>query len=145
MPKSSSADISGLEAIMDTLREPGGCPWDREQTLDTLLPYIIEEAYEVVSAIEGGDPADIKDELGDLLFQVVFISRLAKEKGDFNLSDVINSSIEKMTRRHPHVFGEESAETSDEVIKHWAKIKKEEDKNKKTEEGTLSSIPRTMP
>ncbi|MFQ5465182.1 MAG: nucleoside triphosphate pyrophosphohydrolase [Thermodesulfobacteriota bacterium] len=137
-------DIKGLSDLMARLRSPGGCPWDREQTLASLVPYIIEEAYEVVSAIDGGSPEAIRDELGDLLFQVVFASRLAEEKGWFTLGDVIDGNTEKMVRRHPHVFGSESAETPEEVLGHWHRIK-EGEKKAAGPEGALGGVPDALP
>lgn len=137
-------DIEKLRDLMARLRGDGGCPWDREQTLPSLVPFIIEEAYEVISAIDSQDPVNIKEELGDLLFQIIFSSRIMEEAGKFDLADVIDTSHEKMVRRHPHVFGEAKAETSEEVLRHWAEIKKEEKKAAKPE-GYLSGIPEKMP
>ena len=106
IPTSSETALDRLLEIMRRLRSPdGGCPWDREQTYETIAPYTIEEAYEVADAIERKDMADIKDELGDLLFQVVFHSQMASEDGDFTFDDVANAISDKMYRRHPHVFG----------------------------------------
>ncbi len=131
---------------MERLRAPDGCPWDKEQTLASLVPFIIEEAYEVVSAIDSKDPVEIKEELGDLLFQIIFSTRITEETGWFGLADVINASYEKMVRRHPHVFGESKAETSEEVLKRWAEIKKDEKKEKKKEEGGyLEGVPEVLP
>ena len=134
--------LKKLVSIMERLRSPEGCPWDREQNFETLTPFIVEEAYEVVGAIESGDTESIKEELGDLLFQVVFVSQLAKEAGEFDINDVIESSVEKMTRRHPHVFGDTQADTSAEVLKNWAEIKKQEGKDKK---GQLSGVTEAFP
>ena len=139
------ADISSLEGLMERLRAPDGCPWDKEQTMQSLTPFIIEEAYEVISAIDSGDMEHIKEELGDLLFQVIFVSRLASEQGKFTLADVIDGSREKMVNRHPHVFGESRAETSEEVLKQWAEIKKAEKKGKDKAEGYLSGVPEVLP
>lgn len=140
------ADIEKLESLMARLRAPGGCPWDREQTMESLVPFIIEEAYEVVSAIDSKDTVDIKEEAGDLLFQIIFLSRIAEEAGKFDLADVIDTSHEKMVRRHPHVFGGSKADTSEEVLKRWAEIKKEEKKARKTEdEGYLAGVPEVLP
>ncbi|MBI1911806.1 MAG: nucleoside triphosphate pyrophosphohydrolase [Deltaproteobacteria bacterium] len=131
---------------MERLRAPNGCPWDKEQTLESLIPFIIEEAYEVISAIDSKDPSHIKEELGDLLFQVIFASQITKEKNEFDIADVIDTSFTKMVRRHPHVFGDVKAETPEEVLKHWAEIKKEEKKEAgKKEEGYLSGIPEVLP
>lgn len=135
-------DIVKLTELMAKLRSPGGCPWDREQTLESLVPFIIEEAYEVVSAIDTGEKDAVKEELGDLLFQVVFASRIMEEEGEFALGDVIDGSVEKMVRRHPHVFGDTTAETSKEVLKHWAEIKEAE---KKKDTGRLAGVPEAMP
>jgi MazG family protein len=115
-----------LVKIMDRLREPGGCPWDREQDYETLRSYLIEECYEVADALDRGHPADLREELGDLLFQIVFLSRLAKEDGDFVAADVVRGIAEKMIRRHPHVFGDAKAETPAEVLRNWEQIKRQE-------------------
>jgi len=146
--KSAGApDITKLTALMERLRAPDGCPWDKEQTMKSLTPFIIEEAYEVVSAIDSGDMEHIKEELGDLLFQVIFISQMASEEGFFCLRDVIDLSHDKMVGRHPHVFGESKAETPEEVLRQWAEIKKAEKKakEKETEEGYLAGIPEVLP
>src|SRR3954454_18564605 len=104
-----SRDIARLLEIMAALRTPGtGCPWDLEQTFATIAPYTVEEAYEVADAIERGDLADLKDELGDLLFQVIFHARMAEEEGAFDFDDVARAVVDKMIRRHPHVFGDET-------------------------------------
>jgi len=137
-------DIAKLEALMERLRSQNGCPWDREQTNETLTPFIIEEAYEVVSAIDSKDTAHIKEELGDLLFQVVFVSQIAREKGEYTLADVIDFSHEKMINRHPHVFGESRADTPEEVLRQWAEIKKVEKKDK-ADKGYLAGIPEVLP
>jgi tetrapyrrole methylase family protein/MazG family protein len=108
------------------LRAPDGCPWDREQTHASLRTYLIEEAYEVLEALESGDDAKFAEEMGDLLLQIVFHSEIAKEEGRFTVSDVIREVHDKMVRRHPHVFGEKRAKDSAEVLKNWEQIKKEE-------------------
>lgn len=143
--KPEKADITRLMELMKRLRGPGGCPWDKEQTMRSLTPFIIEEAYEVVSAIDSGDMEHIKEELGDLLFQVIFVSQLASEKGVFTLADVIEGSHGKMVNRHPHVFGESRAETSEAVLKQWAEIKKAEKKGKEKEDGYLAGVPEVLP
>jgi tetrapyrrole methylase family protein/MazG family protein len=135
-------NLKELVSIMERLRGPKGCPWDREQTTESLIPFVIEEAYEVAAAIDSRDPKSIKEELGDLLFQIIFLCQLAKERREFDISDVIESSCTKMVRRHPHVFGEKKAETSKEVLSQWAAIKEEE---KKKEEGYLSELPEAFP
>lgn len=129
---------------MARLRGEGGCPWDLEQTFSTIAPYVIEEAYEVVSAIDSGSKEALKEELGDLLLQVVFLSRLAEEEASFGIGDVIAGSVEKMIRRHPHVFGDATALTSGDVLKYWADIKEAEEKAKKRV-GFLSQVPETFP
>ncbi len=108
------------------MRAPDGCPWDREQTHASLRTYLIEEAYEVLEAMESGDDAKFAEEMGDLLLQIVFHSQIAKEEGRFSVSDVIREIHDKMVRRHPHVFGEKRAKDSAEVLKNWEQLKKEE-------------------
>lgn len=115
-----------LVALVDRLRGPGGCPWDREQTFDTLKPMMLEEAYEVLDALDTGDRQEFCSELGDLLFQVVFLSRVAEDEGSFQIDDVAQGIITKMIRRHPHVFGEVNASTADEVVENWESIKRSE-------------------
>jgi tetrapyrrole methylase family protein/MazG family protein len=136
--------LTELVSIMERLRAPDGCPWDLEQTIESLVPYIIEEAYEVISAIDAGSPEMLKEELGDLLFQIIFICQMTKEKGKFDINDVISASVKKMVRRHPHVFGCGMAETSEDVLLNWSRIKRME---KKGEEGSgyLSGIPEHLP
>ena len=133
-----------LVAIMQRLRGPKGCPWDKEQTMESLIPFIVEEAYEVIGAIDAKSPEMLKEELGDLLFQIIFMCQLAREKGDFDIEDVMALSAEKMIRRHPHVFGKTKAKTSKDVLKHWSRIKKEE-KDGKKRKGYLSDIPEHLP
>ena len=114
---------------MARLRSPEGCPWDREQTFETLAPMLIEEAYEAFEAVEDareGRPANLRDELGDLLFQIVFYAQVAKERGEFTIDDVTEAIHSKMVRRHPHVFGEAEAETAAQVLRSWEAIKAEE-------------------
>jgi nucleoside triphosphate diphosphatase len=123
------------------LRSPEGCPWDREQTLDTLKSYIIEEAYEVVQAIESGDGDELSEELGDLFYEVLFASQIAEESGEFGIDDVIDRLHNKLVRRHPHVFGEEKAANAEEAVKRWHTQKLKEKSRKRR----LLHIPRTMP
>lgn len=125
MPKT----FADLVELMDRLRSPGGCPWDREQTYATLAPMLLEEAYEAFDALEEarlGRPDDLREELGDLLFQITFFARVASERGEFNIDDVIDQVHEKMVRRHPHVFGDTEANDSAEVLRNWEAIKAEE-------------------
>jgi MazG family protein len=139
--------FDALVAIMDRLRDPGGCPWDREQTYATLRGFLLEEAYEVAEAIDDGDPDHLREELGDLLFQVVFLSRLAKEQGRFDAADVIEGIATKMIRRHPHVFAEDSAEDAAEVLRRWEEIKKKEkaDAGQAPRASLLDGLPRALP
>ncbi|MBN1570437.1 MAG: nucleoside triphosphate pyrophosphohydrolase [Acidobacteria bacterium] len=116
-------DIEKLESLVAKLRGANGCPWDREQTRETLKPMLIEEAYEVLDALDAEDPVELKEELGDLLFQVVFHAQISKERGEFSLADVIDRSYEKMVRRHPHIFGDADLKTSEDVLKNWEDIK----------------------
>src|SRR5439155_26036882 len=108
-------EFDDLVALMDRLRGEGGCPWDREQTPQDLRGYLLEEAYEVVDAIDGGWPDPLREELGDLLFQIVFLARISAESGQFTVRDVARDITEKMTRRHPHVFSDFTASTSSAV------------------------------
>ena len=133
---SSEKPFDKLVAVMRALRSPeGGCPWDVEQTFDTIAPYTIEEAYEVADAIERGDMKDLKEELGDLLFQVVFHSQMADEAGHFNVEDVADAIATKMLRRHPHVFETPDNRSSDAQTVAWEEMKANE-RAKKTGEGT---------
>ncbi len=121
-------------AIMARLRGPGGCPWDREQTFDTIKPYTLEEAYEVLEAIDQRDWGELKGELGDLLLQVLFYAQMAQEEGRFSIDDVLDRLSNKLVDRHPHVFGDVKAETSGEVLRNWEALKAEE-KKKRLEAG----------
>jgi len=117
-------------AIMEKLRAPGGCPWDREQTFDSIKPYTLEETYEVLEAIDNRDWPELTGELGDLLLQVLFYSVMAKEQGSFSIDDVLDRLSNKLIHRHPHVFGEVKADTSDQVKRNWEALKVEERKKK---------------
>jgi len=121
-----SRNFDRLVEIMERLRGREGCPWDRKQTRDSLKPYLIEEAYEVLEAIEEKDADKLKEELGDLLYQILFHAQISKESGEFDIEDILAASCEKMVRRHPHVFGDRKADTAEEVLKQWEAIKKEE-------------------
>lgn len=125
-PNSEVISLSRLTKVMTLLRSEQGCAWDREQTHDTLKPCLIEESYEVLDAIEKKDMYNLCEELGDLLMQVVFHAQLASEESEFDIQDVLQGVIQKLIRRHPHVFGEENAETADDVILTWDRIKQEE-------------------
>jgi XTP/dITP diphosphohydrolase/ATP diphosphatase len=137
--------IERMVEIMAQLRGPGGCPWDREQTFDTIKRYTLEETYEVFDAIERRAWPDLKDELGDLLLQVLFYAQMADEAGYFDIEDVAESLEAKMIRRHPHVFGVAVAADSGEVLRNWEQIKIEEKKEKSAEASLLEDVPRSMP
>lgn len=140
---SAEDNFETLVAMMDRLRAPDGCPWDREQTYSTLRGYLLEECYEVVDAIDRGDRGGLLEELGDLLFQVVFLSRLAKEEGCFEAGDVVRGIARKMIRRHPHVFGDDRVETADAVLKRWEEIKRSE--KSVASSSVLEGLPRALP
>ncbi|MEB7540745.1 nucleoside triphosphate pyrophosphohydrolase [Pantoea anthophila] len=137
--------IERLLGIMKTLRDPEhGCPWDREQTFATIAPYTLEETYEVLDAIQREDFSDLRGELGDLLFQVVFYAQMASEADRFNFEDVCHAISDKLERRHPHIFGETTAETSTEVLKNWEAIKSAE-RADKAQHSALDDIPKALP
>jgi nucleoside triphosphate diphosphatase len=147
-----SMSMTRLIEIMAALRTPGtGCPWDLEQNFSSIAPYTIEEAYEVVDAIERGDMQDLKDELGDLLLQVAFHARMAQEVGIFGFEDVAQAICEKLVRRHPHVFGAQEALSPENVVAQWSEIKEIEkarraaQRNEDTESGTLAGVPLPLP
>src|SRR6266571_2568557 len=150
---SASQWFEKLVALQARLRAPNGCPWDREQTHQTLRTYLIEEAYEVLEALESGDDRKFQDELGDLLLQVVFHAELAREDGRFDISDVIEAIHSKLVRRHPHVFGNVRARTSADVLKNWEQLKAAErdeatpsQRQAKASSGSLlEGIPKTLP
>ena len=140
-------DIDGLLELMATLRDPDkGCPWDREQDFSTIAPYTVEEAYEVEDAIQRGDLDDLKDELGDLLFQVVFHARMAEEQGSFDFNDVVANLVKKMTRRHPHVFANEKFGDAETQTANWEAIKADEKAGKRNDgESLLDDVPLNLP
>ncbi len=156
-----SSAFDQLVTVMSCLRGPEGCPWDRKQTSESLKPFLIEEAYEVLEAIDSPDKTLLCEELGDLLFQVLFHSEIAKEKGEFDIETVIKTSINKMTRRHPHVvmpisngptfIKEEdrleasSQLTPEEVINRWEEIKRQEGREKGNQKSVLDGVPKTLP
>jgi tetrapyrrole methylase family protein/MazG family protein len=154
----TSLAVERLVAIMARLRGPDGCPWDREQTLETLRPYVLEETYEVLEAIDEGDPEAHREELGDLLLQIVFQARLAEEEGRFDLAGVADAISEKLLSRHPHVFGPgarsaddrpgpEATEVrdADAVLRQWASLKKKENEAKGRGKSVLEGVPRELP
>ena len=136
--------LDQLVEIMARLRGPDGCPWDREQSLETLKVYLLEETFEVREAMEAGDPGALREELGDLLFQVIFQCRIAEEKGWFGLREVAAGIADKLVRRHPHVFGGTRLGTSGEVVRQWEELKDEE-RRRGSKGSRLSGVPRDLP
>jgi tetrapyrrole methylase family protein/MazG family protein len=135
-----------LVALMERLRGPGGCPWDREQSHETLKPYLIEEAYEVLEAIDDLDDSALCEELGDLLLQVVFHAELARERGRFVIDDVVEGIAQKLRHRHPHVFGDVEAKDAQAVLRNWQKLKAaEKERQGEGEASALSGVPRDLP
>ncbi len=146
MSAPTGSRFSDLVSVMATLLGPNGCPWDREQTLASLRPYLIEECFELVDAIDLDDADNHREELGDLLFQVVFQSALRSRDGYFDVDDVAGDIAAKLRHRHPHVFGDASAKDSDEVLSRWEEIKQEEKKAKGLDQPhLLDSVPRALP
>jgi tetrapyrrole methylase family protein/MazG family protein len=145
-PRAQGEAFARLVSLIERLRAPGGCPWDREQTHESLKPMAIEEAYELVEAIDEGRDEDLVGELGDLLLQVVFHAQIGAEEGRFTAKDVADRVSEKMVRRHPHVFGDDSARTSGEVLKNWETLKAAERQAKGTADGSmLDSVSKAHP
>jgi tetrapyrrole methylase family protein/MazG family protein len=147
--KSAAAEFSRLVSIVDRLRAPDGCPWDREQTIDSLKPFVLEETYEVLEAIDRHDHEALREELGDFLFQAVFLAQLESEAGRFSLVDSLTSIADKLVRRHPHVFGRDQGEppieTAEGVRVRWEEIKKAERGGESTPNTLLGGIPQTLP
>ncbi len=137
-------EISSIIELIEILRGENGCPWDRKQTPKTIAVYLIEEVYELVDAIESGDPDGVCEELGDVLFHILFLAGLFREMGHFNIKDVVDLNVEKMTRRHPHVFGNESVDTVEDVGTRWHQIKLEE-KSLAKKASILDSVPAGLP
>jgi MazG family protein len=137
--------IDRLIGIMARLRSPGGCPWDLEQTLTSLRPYVLEETYEVLEAIDAGDVAGHREELGDLLLQIVFQARVREEEGAFGFAEVADAISDKLVSRHPHVFGDRQVKDAAEVLTQWAELKREEKRRKGGGKSALEGVPREMP
>jgi len=133
--------FDALRSLCARLRAPDGCPWDRAQTLESLTTYVIEEAYEVVDGMTSDNPDELAGELGDLLFQVVLVAQIASERGWFDILQVCRRIEEKMIRRHPHVFGDVTVESADEVVRNWEQIKRGEDRSR----SALDGVPRRLP
>ncbi|MBC8282991.1 MAG: nucleoside triphosphate pyrophosphohydrolase [Nitrospinae bacterium] len=140
----SSSAFEKLTEIVDTLMGENGCPWDKVQTRETLKPYLIEEAYETLEALDGNNPEEIKEELGDLLYQILFHAKISENKNEFSITDVVESISDKMVHRHPHVFKKETLETPEEVIDQWEEIKSKE-KGKEKRESVLDGVPPHLP
>src|SRR4051794_33641346 len=134
-----------LVGLMSRLRAPGGCPWDREQTFDSIKPYTMEESYEVLDAIDRREWGELAEELGDFLLQAVFYAQMGAEQDLFRIEDALDAINEKLVRRHPHVFGEESATSADDVKAIWGRVKGAEQKKKEKPAGLLGGVPRTLP
>jgi MazG family protein len=144
-PKASEKFLR-LVQIMARLRAPDGCPWDREQTFDTIRPYLLEETYEVLDAIDARDWSALAEELGDLMLQAVFLAQMAAEEGKFTIEDSLDAIAEKLVRRHPHVFAGGDAKTPGQVKERWDQIKREENREKgKAQAGLLDGVPRVQP
>ncbi|MHB1131217.1 MAG: bifunctional methyltransferase/pyrophosphohydrolase YabN [Chloroflexota bacterium] len=144
-PLDNLADFAGLRYVVARLRAPDGCPWDREQTHATLKPYLIEEAYEALDALDSGDKAKLAEEMGDVLLQVVLHAQLGEEAGDFNIEDVLGHITAKLIRRHPHVFGTVAVRDSSDVLRNWQQIKQAEKSDVDGPASLLGDIPRHMP
>ncbi len=143
MPRMSRRSFDDLVNLMTTLRGPDGCPWDRKQTLPDLKPYVIEEAYEVVDAIDRNDRAALLEEVGDFLLEAVFIAEITREEGSFDVYDSITAIHDKLVRRHPHVFAGAKADDAEEVLVNWEKLKSDE--RKAENKSVLSGVPQSMP
>ena len=142
--KNKKYNMTDLNNVMESLLAENGCPWDKVQTHETLKNYLIEESYEVVEAIDNKDSENLCEELGDVLFQIIFHSKLAERENKFDFSDVVNNVTAKMIYRHPHVFADESADTPQDVSKSWEVLKKKE-KGYNTKKDVLESIPNALP
>jgi MazG family protein len=144
MPLTTGELFERAVSLMARLRGPGGCPWDREQTFDTIKPYTVEETYEVLEAIDNRDWSELSGELGDLLLQVLFYAQMANEQGDFSIDDVLEKISDKLVRRHPHVFGDVKADTSSDVLRNWEALKQKE-KQATAPESILGGVSSAMP
>src|SRR5687768_1419904 len=143
MPGMSRRSFEDLVQLMTRLRAPDGCPWDRKQTLPDLKPYVIEEAYEVVDAIDRDDRAALAEEVGDMLLEAVFIAEITREEGTFDIYDSVTRVHDKLVRRHPHVFGDVEAGDAEQVLVNWEKLKNEE--RKAENKSVLAGVPQSLP
>jgi tetrapyrrole methylase family protein/MazG family protein len=137
--------IARLLGVVDRLRAPDGCPWDKKQTVASMAPHLVEEAHEALEAVESGSDADVIEESGDLLMVVTLIARIAQDEGRFDLGHAADAIAEKLVRRHPHVFGEVKAESADEVLANWEAIKKGERAEKQQDDSALAGVPKALP
>jgi len=137
--------VARLISIVDRLRAPDGCPWDKKQTIESMAPHLVEEAYEVLEAIETKRDADIAEETGDLMMVIALISRIAEESGRFDLATAANAVSDKLVRRHPHVFGEVKVDSADQVVTNWEAIKKAERGEKEVDDSALAGVPIALP
>src|SRR5215469_9651266 len=146
-PSSVGERFARLVEIMARLRSPDGCPWDREQNFDTIKPYLLEETYEVMDAIDARDYEGLAEELGDLLLQPVFLAQMASEEGRFDIAESLEAINSKLVRRHPHVFADGDAKTADDVTRRWDEIKaaEREEQGKAKPDGLLGGVPRSLP
>ena len=154
MAQSAAAEFERLVSVMRTLRSPQGCAWDREQTLLSLRPFVLEETYELLETLDRRDPQALREELGDFLYEAVFLAQIAEEEGHFSIADAIQSIVDKLVRRHPHVFSPDGrplaeggpALTSTEIVEKWEDLKaKERETTNTVEKSAISGIPRTLP
>ena len=145
MADSTGPLLEALLSLMARLRGEGGCPWDREQTRTSLKPYLIEETYEALEALDAGETGHIVEELGDVLFQVVFHCQIAQEQGEFTMADVLQAILLKMTRRHPHVFGNAEVADSGQALRQWEQIKRAEAAGSGEPRSALDGVPKSLP
>ena len=145
MADSTGPLLEALLSLMSRLRAEGGCPWDREQTRASLKPYLIEETYEALEALDAGETGHIVEELGDVLFQVVFHCQIALEQGEFTMADVLQAVLQKMTRRHPHVFGNAEVADAGEALRQWEQIKRSEADGDEGPRSALDGVPKSLP
>ncbi len=142
---SLSKNIDQLHMIIKTLRKPDGCPWDRKQTPDSFKSYLIEETHELLEAIDEGVPQQIKEELGDMFFQLTFLGELYEENGEFTISEAVQGITEKMIHRHPHVFGDEKLESDEDQRRRWNELKAKEKKKEKSVSDLVLGVPKSLP
>ena len=143
-PERQTPELHRLQEIITRLRAPDGCPWDREQTEQSMAPHLLEEAYEAIEALQSGDATTSREELGDVLMNILMIAEIANETGRYDMEDVAREISDKLVRRHPHVFGDVEADDSDQVLANWEQIKKEE-KGAEQPRGTLDGVPAGLP